>query len=166
MGWNEEQQKIMEGLEQGSEEDVEAEVRAESEHAEKEAEERNGLVQRLENTKSCGGIFLKNFPEGATDKKIVKQEALLTVISACNLTTQEQERLEEAEVVVSRTGRKCKIDLKIRMEHADGLMRKLWNQLEKPCKEEGVRRYQVEASSQVTPQGSSNRLGSRGQEKK
>ena len=43
------------------------------------------------------------------------------------------------------------IDLKIRMNHADGLMRKMWSQLEKPCREEGVKRYQIEASSPVTP---------------
>ena len=144
----ERQQKIMEGLEkgvleEGTEEDAEAEVRAKLYHAEKEAEKRNGLVQRLDNIKSCGGIFLKNFPEGATDKKIEKHEALLTVITACNLTIQEQERLEEAEMVVSRTGRKGKIDLKIKMDHADGLMRKLWSLLEKPCREEGVKRYQL-----------------------
>ena len=80
-----------------------------------------------------------------------KQEALLTVITACSLTEQEKERLEEAEVAVTRSGRKGKVDLKIKLVHADGLMRKVWSQLEKPCREEGVKRFQIEASSQVTP---------------
>ena len=133
------------------EEDVEAEVRAETERAEREAEEKEGLVQRLEANKYCGGIFLKNFPEGSCDKKVEKQEALLTVITACSLTEQEKERLEEAEVAVTRSGRKGKVDLKIKLVHADGLMRKVWGQLEKPCREEGVKRFQIEASSQVTP---------------
>ena len=157
IGWNEEQQKIMEGLEKRvaeegiDEEDAEAEVRAETERAVKEAEAKEGLVQRLDSDKQCGGIFLKNFPEGKCGKKMEKQEALMTVIAACNLTPQEQERLEEAEVAVTSAGRKGTLDLKLKMVNADGLMRKIWSQLEKPCKEEGVRRYQIEASSQVTP---------------
>ena len=80
-----------------------------------------------------------------------KQEALLTVIAACNLTAQEQERHEEAEVAVTSAGQKGTINLKIKMGLADGLMIKIRSQLEKPCKEEGERRYQIEASSQVTP---------------
>ena len=52
---------------------------------------------------------------------------------------------------VTKSSRKGKIDLKIKMDHADGLMRKMWSQLERPCREEGVKRYQLEASSQVTP---------------
>ena len=157
IGWNEEQQKIMEGLEKKlaedgtEEEDVEAEVRAEIKRAEAEAEEKEGLVQRLETDKYCGGIFLKIFPEGTCDRKMEKQEALLTVITACSLTEQEQERLEEAEVAVTRSGRKGKKDPKIKLVRADGLMRKIWSQLEKPCREEGVKRFQIEASSQVTP---------------
>ena len=157
IGWNEEQQKIMEGLEKRvaeegtDEEDAEAESREETERTVKEAEEKEGLVPRLDTNKQCGGILLKNFPEGKCDKKMEKHEALLTVIAACNLTAQEQERLEEAEVAVTSAGRKGTIDLKIKMGHADGLMRKIWSQLEKPCKEEGVRRFQIEASSQVTP---------------
>ena len=106
------------------------------------AEEKEGLVPRLDTDKQCGGILLKNFLEGKCDKKMEKQEALLTVIAACNLTAQEQERLEEAEVAVTAK-QKGTIDLKIKMGHADALMRKICSQLEKPCKEEGVRRYQI-----------------------
>ena len=118
-----------------------------------EADKRDGLVPRLEMDKLCGGIFLKNFPEGTGNKKLEKQEALLTVITVCKLTVQEQERLEGADVTVTRPERRRKgvIDLKISMGQADGLMRKIWSQLEKPCREEGVKRYQIEASSQVTP---------------
>ena len=56
--------------------------------------------------------------------------------------SQEQERLEEADVTMMRPERKRKgkIDLRIRMNHADGLMRKMWSQLDKPSREEGVKR--------------------------
>ena len=159
VGWNEEQQKIMEGLQQNvpeedtEEDDTEDEIRADIEQAERDADKRDGLVQRLETDKYCGGVFLKNFPEGTGQKKVEKQEALLTIITACNLTLQEQERLEDADVTLTRPERRRKgrVDVKIRMDQADGLMRKIWSQLEKPCREEGVKRYQIEASSPVTP---------------
>ena len=41
--------------------------------------------------------FSKKFPEGAGKKKTEVQEALLTVITACNLTPLEQVLLEEAD---------------------------------------------------------------------
>ena len=87
---------------------------------------------------------MKNFPEVTGNKKVEKQEALLTVITAWNLTLQEQERLEDADVTVTRPEkrRKERIDLKICMDQADGLMRKIWSQLEKPCREEGMKRTQ------------------------
>ena len=159
VGWNEEQQKIMESLEkrgpeeETEEEDAEAERRTDTEQAEREADKRDGLVQKLAMDKKCGGVFLKNFPEGTGNKKVEVQEALLTVMTACNLTSQEQERLEEADVTVTRPERRRKgvVDLKITMDQADGLMRKVWSQLEKPCREEGVKCYQIEASSPVTP---------------
>ena len=67
---------------------------------------------------------MKNFPEGTCNKKVEKQEALLTVITAWNLTLQEQERLEDADVTVTRPEkrRKERIDWKICMDQADGLM--------------------------------------------
>ena len=72
-----EQRVVEEGTEN---EDIDAEIRAETEQEETEAEKRESLVQRLEQDKYCGGLFLKNFPEGAGEKKTEVQEALLTVV--------------------------------------------------------------------------------------
>ena len=43
------------------------------------------------------------------------------------------------------------MEVKIMLDKADALMRKVWNQLEVPCREEGVRRYMVEASTLMSP---------------
>ena len=67
-------------------------------------------MPRMKADKFCGGVLLKNFPEGAGEKKTEKQGAVLTVIIVFNLTAQEQERLEEAEVSVTNSSRKGKID--------------------------------------------------------
>ena len=37
------------------------------------------------------------------------------------------------------------------LEQADKLMRKVWSQLEASCREEGVKRYMIEASTEMSP---------------
>ena len=51
----------------------------------------------------------------------------------------------------SERGKKETVDLKIKLDQADELMRKVWSQLERACKEEGVKRFQIEASSPASP---------------
>ena len=102
----------------------------------------------------CGGIHLKNFPGGSSDKTREKRESLLTVIAACHdLSQEDQERLVEADVTVTKSerGKKGTLDVKIKLDQANELMRKVWSQLERACKEEGVKCYQIEASTPVSP---------------
>ena len=75
------------------------------------------------------------------------------VIYASNLLPQEQDRMMKAEVKVTKRerARKGVIDITITVDAADGLLRKVWHQLERACTQEGVKRYQIEASSQLTP---------------
>ena len=142
LGWTDKKQKVMEELERKKaeglevEEQDEAEIRAAEEQLEKEEDQKEGLVQVLEEGKQCGGIMLRNFPETAGDKKQEKREVLLTVILASNLSEEEQERLQEAEIVLTKTGKgkKNMIDVKISMPLADAQLRKLWSRLEKACK--------------------------------
>ena len=87
-------------------------------------------------------------------KKTEKKEAILTIIELCqDLSQEEEERLGGANVEVSRPerGRKGTIELKLMLNDADSLMRKVWSQLEIPCREEGVKRFMVEASTQMSP---------------
>ena len=135
-------------------EEVEAEMKAEEERMEAASEEKEGLMQKVPSGKMCGGIHLKNFPEGTGIKKRERREALLTVIAACyDRSQEEQERLVKADVTVTKLekGKKGTVDLTIKLDQADSLMRKLWSQLERACKEEGVKRFQVEASSPASP---------------
>ena len=37
------------------------------------------------------------------------------------------------------------------LENADALMRKVWSQLELSCREEGVKRFMIEASTEMSP---------------
>ena len=158
-GWDEKKQKVMEGLEQKEAEaatageDKEAENRREEEKLIQEEEVREGLVQQLAADKTCGGLLLRDFPQGTGDRSREKQESLLMVIYASNLLPQEQDRMMKAEVKVTKRerARKGAIDITITLEAADGLLRKVWHQLERACTQEGVKRYQIEASSQLTP---------------
>ena len=140
-GWTDKKQKMMEELERKEAEGLqaeedEAENRAVEEQEEKEAEEKEGLVHVLEEGKQCGGILLRNFPETTGDRKQEKQEILLTVIVASNLSDQEQKRMQDAEIVLTRAekGKKKSLDVKISMPSANALMRKVWNRLERACK--------------------------------
>ena len=154
-GWDEKKQKVMEGLEQKEAEaatageDEEAEGRREEERALQLEEVREGLVQQLSPDKTCGGLLLRDLPQGTGDKSREKQECLLMIMYASNLAPQEQDRLMTAEVKVKKGERvkKGTIDVTITLENADGLLRKVWHQLEKACAQEGVKRYQIEASS-------------------
>ena len=87
------------------------------------------------------------------DKKQKKQEILLTVVVVSNLSNQEQKRLQKAEIVLTRTekGKKGVLDVKISMPAADALLRKVWSRLERACKKKNVKRYQIEASTPMTP---------------
>ena len=159
LGWTEKKQIMMEELEQKEadgleiEEQDEAELRAAEEQVERAAEEKEGLVQISKEGRQCGGILFRNFPETAGERKHEKKEVLLTVIVASNLSEQEQKRLQEAEIVLTRTnrGKKSVLDVKISMPAADALLRKLWDRLEKTCKQENVKQYQIEASTPMTP---------------
>ena len=131
-----------------------AEMKAEAERSEAEAEAKEVMVYRVPKGKICGGVRLQGFPEGRGDRKTEKREAILTVIELCQyLSTEEEERLGMAEVEVSRPdrGKKGTVEVKVMLDSADELMRKVWHQLEVPCREEGVKRYMVEASSQMSP---------------
>ena len=59
----------------------------------------------------------------------------------------------DADVTVTKLEKHKKgtMDLKIKLDHADVLMRKIWSQLGKACKEEGVKRFQIEASTPASP---------------
>ena len=75
------------------------------------------------------------------------------IMYSCNLTPQEQDRLMTAEVKVTKKerARKGTIDVTLTLGAADGLLRKVWHQLERACAQEGVKRYQFEACSQLSP---------------
>ena len=73
VGSSMEQQKALEldlkDVEDGPDNDeVEAEMRAEEERMEAASEEKEGLMQRVPLGKICGGVHLKNFPEGTGNK--------------------------------------------------------------------------------------------------
>ena len=159
LGWGQKKQKIMEGLEDqlpklvGEEEEEEATV-LESQ-AEIEAEKREGLVQQLGPSKECRGILLRNFPEGEEGKETGNRELLMTVMVLSNLEEEREKNrfLQAAKVEKRRTDRggKKTLDLKISLEGEDLLLMKVWRQLEKFCRQEGVKRFQIEAKSVVSP---------------
>ena len=134
--------------------DLVADMRAEAEKLEADAEAKEVLVYRVPQGKICGGVRLQGFPEGIGNRKTEKREAILTIIELCNdLSQQEEERLVKADVEVSRPdrGRTGTVEVKVLLNNEDELMRKVWSQLEVPCKEEGVKRFMVEASTQMSP---------------
>ena len=159
VGSSMEQQKALESelknLEESPEnDDFEAEMNAEAERMEAAAELKEGLMQKVPVGKMCGGIHLKNFPKGSGEKKREQREALLTVIAACkDLSQAEQERLGEADVTVTKSekGKKGTLDVKIKLDHEDELMRKVWGKLGRACKEEAVKCFQIEASTPASP---------------
>ena len=57
----------------------------------------------------------------------------------------------EIEVTKQEKGRKGIVDVMIKLDQADMLMRKVWSQLQRACKEEGVKSFQIEASSPASP---------------
>ena len=137
----------------GEEEEEEAKVL--EQQAEKEAEKREGLVQQLGPSQNCGGVLLRNIPERVVGKVTEKRELLMMVMVLSNLEEEwEENKLwKAAEVDVMRTerGGKKMLDLKISVEGEDLLLRKVWRKLEKFCKQEGVKRFQVEARSAMSP---------------
>ena len=131
-----------------------AEMRAEAERLEAEAQAKEVLVHKLPQGKICGGVKLQGFPEGVGKKKTEKREAILTIIELCNnLSQEEEEKLAMADVDVTRPerGRNGTVEVKVMLTNADALMRKIWSQLEEPCREEGMKRFMVEASTQMSP---------------
>ena len=60
-------------------------------------------------------------------------------------------RAAKVEAIRSERGGNKILDLKISLDREDLLMRKLWKELEKFCKLEGVKRFQVEAKTVVSP---------------
>ena len=159
VGSSMEQQKTLEmelkEVEEGPDNDeFDVQMKAEAEKMEAAEEIKAKMMQKVPIGKIGGGIHLKNFPEGTGDKKKEKREALLTVIATCaDLTQEEQERLLGADVTVTKPekGRKGTVDVKIKLNLADDLMRKVWSHLERACKEEGVKSYQIEASTPASP---------------
>ena len=159
-GWDEQKQKEMESLENkdvesataGDDEEAEHRLQEEKERLEEEAQE--GLVQQVAEDKTCGGLLLRDMPEGEGDKPMTKEEALLTVVYASRLEEQEVDRLRTAEVKIlpkRERAKKGTMDIKITLEDADQILRKVWRNLEKACKQEGVKRYQSEATSVMSP---------------
>ena len=148
-------EKDLKEVEVGPEDpEIVAQMKAEAERMEDAAKEREVLVQRVPKGKVCGGLRLQHFPEGAGNRKTEKRETLLTIIDLCNnLSQEEEERLGGAGVELSRPerGRKGTVDVKITLDQADELLRKVWDELEVPCREEGVKRYMVEASTDMSP---------------
>ena len=133
---------------------VVAEMKAEAERMEDAAKAREVMVHKVPQGKVCGGVRLQFFPEGSGNRKTEKREALLTIIELCpDLTQADEERLGSAGVEVSRPerGRKGTVEVKIMLEQADELMRKVWSQLEVSCREEGVKRYMIKASTDMSP---------------
>ena len=148
------ERELME-VEKGPEDpEIVAEMRAEAERLEADAQAKEVLVYRVPPGKICGGVRLQGFPECMGNRKTEKKEAILTIIELCNdLSKEEEERLGRANVEVSRPerGKKGTVEVKVMLNDADALLRKVWSQLEVPCREEGVKRYMVEASTQMSP---------------
>ena len=133
---------------------MEAQMKTEAERMEDEAKAREVLVHRVPLGKICGGLRLQYFPEGSGNRSTEKKEALLTITELCSdISQEEQQRLGGADVEVSRPdkGRKGTVEVKIVLDQADTLLRKIWSQLEEPCREEGVKRYMIEASTDMSP---------------
>ena len=145
-------EKDLKEVEVGPEDsEIVAQMKAEAERMEDAAKEREVLVQRVPKGKVCGGLRLQHFPEDTGNRKTEKRE---TIIDLChNLSQEEEERLGGAGVELSRPekGRKGTVDLKITLDQADELLWKVWDELEVPCMEEGVKRYMVEASTDMSP---------------
>ena len=159
-GWDDKKQKEMEGLEKkdveaataGDDEEVEHRLEEERERLEDEANE--GLVKQVAEDKTCGGLLLRDMPEGDKEKPLTKEEALLTLIYASGLNEQEADRMRTAESEILPKRDKAKkgvVDVKLTLRDADQLLRKVWRNLEKACKQEGVNRYQLEATSVMSP---------------
>ena len=170
--WKEEQEKFLKNvgssleLQQALERDLKevevgpedpemvVQMKMEAERMGEAAKTREVLVHKVAQGKVCGGLRLQYFPEGSGNRKIEKREALLTIIELCsNLSEKEEQQLGGAEVEVSRPerGRKGTVDVKIVLNQADELLRKVWSQLEESCKEEGVKRYMIEAGTDMSP---------------
>ena len=142
----------MESATAGDDEEAEHRLQEERERLEEEAKE--GLVQQVAEDKTCGGLLLRDNPDGDGEKPMTKEEALLTVIYASRLEEQEVDRMRAAEVKIlpkRERAKKGTMDLQITLEGADQLLRKVWRNLEKACKQEGVKRYQSEATSVMSP---------------
>ena len=159
-GWDDKKQKEMESLEKKDVEaatagdDEEAEFRIEEERAQLEEEAKEGLVQQVAEDKICGALLLMDLPEGDGDKTRVEEEVLLMVIYASKLENQEADRMRKSEVKIlpkRERSKKDTIDISITLGDADQLLRKVWRNLEKACKQEGVKRYQTEASTVFLP---------------
>ena len=120
----------------------------------RDAEAREKLVQQLETYKHCGGLLLRNMPGSAKGEGTGKREALLLLVILAGLENEEEEkRLMKAQVEIhrhERGGRKTQ-DLKIFLEDENVLLRKVWRKLEKVCRQEGIRRYQIETKTKVSP---------------
>ena len=54
-------------------------------------------------------------------------------------------------VTKSEKGKKETLDVKIKLDHEDELMRKVWGKLGRACKEEAVKCFQIEASTPASP---------------
>ena len=159
-GWDEQKQKEIEGLEKKdveavtAGEDEEAEIRIEEERRQLEEEAKEGLVQQVAEDKICGAILLRDMPVGEENKTTVKEEVLLTVIYASKLESQESDRMRTAEVQILQRRERSKkgtVDVSITLAEADQLLRKVWRNLEEACRQEGVKKYQMEASSVMSP---------------
>ena len=135
-------------------EEMVAQMKAEAEGMEEAAKAKELLVQRVPHAKVCGGLRLQYFPESSGNHKTEKREALLTIIELCtNLSNKEEEKLGGAGIEMFRPerGRKGTVDIKITLDQADELLQKVWSQLEVPYREEGVKRYMIEASTEMSP---------------
>ena len=78
---------------------------------------------------------------------------MLVVILAGLENEEEEAKVMEAHIEISRSergGRKTQ-DLKMFLDNENVLLRKVWRNLEKVCRQEGIRRFQIEAKSKVSP---------------
>ena len=159
-GWSEEKQKKLEDLiaedaekpKDNEEEDRETQEAREKEEREEEEKE-EGLHKQLGQDKECGGIVMRNYPEEEGERTNEEQEILYVLQKMSSLTEDEIRATEDATVTITRPerGRKGTVIVKIMAKAADKTLRKIWSSIEEPCKQEGVKRYLLEASSPMTP---------------
>ena len=158
-GWSEEKQKKLEDLiaedanKPGDSDEEDREAQEARENEGKAEEEKEGLHTQLGEDRVCGGLLLRNYQEEEGDKANEEQEILYVLQKLGELTEEELKATEGATVTITRPerGRKGTMNVKIMAKEANQSLRKIWKNIEEPCRQEGVKRYMLEASSPATP---------------